>query len=426
MNRKTKGNQTLLTIVFIVVSLALVGGSYFVYRSRQQNMLAEQASTFTSVSVDRDQTKPDTDPVYNPEDMVAEFTDNRAETTALHYLYYVQSVDQTPTITIARNHSAQEAWSESIQERLSEVELEDSAVNSIDWSGMTSAEAVELYDESLTEADPQLVVIPTFVEEDFNAEISEEDHMANLQELYDTIRVDLPSALIVFANYPATSQDLAENEDLTTYNESSLNAIQEANYNVYDVNAAYLSSLESSEDVTLENSFTDEGFSEAANQLMADAFIGQIEETQIDATRGYDGDNQDASDLIAEIEAEEAEAAEAESLAAEEQASLDAEAESIAAEEQAALEAEEAAIAESIAAEEAAAAEAEAAAIAESESIEAEQSYLDDYYYSEAPSYYEDPANSETSVDDSSDSATEYGEGEANGSIIEEDSTEAE
>lgn len=413
MNRKSNRNQMVLTAVFIVISLVLVGGSYFVYRSRQQNMLADQASTFSSMSVDMNQTAPSTPEEYNAEDMVQAFTDNRGETTALHYLYYLQSVEQVPTISIARTQADQEAWTTTISDRLNEIGFDDTSVNSVDWTEITSADAVEQYSSNLTEANPQLLIIPTFVEEDYEAEISEEDHLANIEELFNTIRMDLPSALIVFAQYPASSQEMSEDEDYVTYNDNTLSAMQEAGYNVYDVNTAYSEARNNSESLNLENSFTDEGFSEEASQLMANTLMAQIEDTQINATDGYDGANEDVAEMQAELDAQ----AESESIAAEEQASLDAEAESIAAEEQASIDAENASIAESesIAAEESAAAE--AAYI--SESIAAEEAAAEeDYYYSEPEPDYGWSESSESSSESSSEAADTSQE-----SVIEEEST---
>lgn len=413
MNRKSNRNQMVLTAVFIVISLVLVGGSYFVYRSRQQNMLADQASTFSSMSVDMNQTAPSTPEEYNAEDMVQAFTDNRGETTALHYLYYLQSVEQVPTISIARTQADQEAWTTTISDRLNEIGFDDTSVNSVDWTEITSADAVEQYSSNLTEANPQLLIIPTFVEEDYEAEISEEDHLANIEELFNTIRMDLPSALIVFAQYPASSQEMSEDEDYVTYNDNTLSAMQEAGYNVYDVNTAYSEARNNSESLNLENSFTDEGFSEEASQLMANTLMAQIEDTQINATDGYDGANEDVAEMQAELDAQ----AESESIAAEEQASLDAEAESIAAEEQASIDAENASIAESesIAAEESAAAE--AAYI--SESIAAEEAVAEeDYYYSEPEPDYGWSESSESSSEPSSESTDTSQE-----SVIEEEST---
>ncbi|MGH2106825.1 adhesin [Aerococcus urinaeequi] len=413
MNRKSNRNQMVLTAVFIVISLVLVGGSYFVYRSRQQNMLADQASTFSSMSVDMNQTAPSTPEEYNAEDMVQAFTDNRGETTALHYLYYLQSVEQVPTISIARTQADQEAWTTTISDRLNEIGFDDTSVNSVDWTEITSADAVEQYSSNLTEANPQLLIIPTFVEEDYEAEISEEDHLANIEELFNTIRMDLPSALIVFAQYPASSQEMSEDEDYVTYNDNTLSAMQEAGYNVYDVNTAYSEARDNSESLNLENSFTDEGFSEEASQLMANTLMAQIEDTQIDATDGYDGANEDVAEMQAELDAQ----AESESIAAEEQASLDAEAESIAAEEQASIDAENASIAESesIAAEESAAAE--AAYI--SESIAAEEAAAEeDYYYSEPEPDYGWSESSESSSESSSEATDTSQE-----SVIEEEST---
>lgn len=412
MNRKSNRNQMILTAVFIVISLVLVGGSYFVYRSRQQNMLADQASTFSSMSVDMNQTAPSTPAEYDPEEMVKAFADNRGETTALHYLYYLQSVEQVPTISIARTQADQEAWTTTVSDRLKKIEFEETAVNSIDWADMTSADAVEQYSGSLTEANPQLVIIPTFVEEDYEAGISEEDHSANIEELFNTIRMDLPSALIVFAQYPASSQEMAEDEDYVTYNDNTLTAMQDAGYNVYDINTAYSEARDKSENLNLENSFTDEGFSEDASQLMANILMAQIEDTQINATDGYDGKNEDVKAMQAELDAQ----AESESIAAEEAAAAEAEAESIAAEEQASIDAENAAIAESesIAAEEAAAAE--AASI--SESIAAEEAAANDYYYSESESEYEWSAPAEeSSSSESVDSPSE--------SVIDDESSEA-
>lgn len=413
MNRKSNRNQMVLTAVFIVISLVLVGGSYFVYRSRQQNMLADQASTFSSMSVDMNQTAPSTPEEYNAEDMVQAFTDNRGETTALHYLYYLQSVEQVPTISIARTQADQEAWTTTISDRLNEIGFDDTSVNSVDWTEITSADAVEQYSSNLTEANPQLLIIPTFVEEDYEAEISEEDHLANIEELFNTIRMDLPSALIVFAQYPASSQEMSEDEDYVTYNDNTLSAMQEAGYNVYDVNTAYSEARDNSESLNLENSFTDEGFSEEASQLMANTLMAQIEDTQINATDGYDGANEDVAEMQAELDAQ----AESESIAAEEQASLDAEAESIAAEEQASIDAENASIAESesIAAEESAAAE--AAYI--SESIAAEEAAAEeDYYYSEPEPDYGWSESSESSSESSSEATDTSQE-----SVIEEEST---
>lgn len=413
MNRKSNRNQMVLTAVFIVISLVLVGGSYFVYRSRQQNMLADQASTFSSMSVDMNQTAPSTPEEYNAEDMVQAFTDNRGETTALHYLYYLQSVEQVPTISIARTQADQEAWTTTISDRLNEIGFDDTSVNSVDWTEITSADAVEQYSSNLTEANPQLLIIPTFVEEDYEAEISEEDHLANIEELFNTIRMDLPSALIVFAQYPASSQEMSEDEDYVTYNDNTLSAMQEAGYNVYDVNTAYSEARDNSESLNLENSFTDEGFSEEASQLMANTLMAQIEDTQINATDGYDGANEDVAEMQAELDAQ----AESESIAAEEQASLDAEAESIAAEEQASIDAENASIAESesIAAEESAAAE--AAYI--SESIAAEEAAAEeDYYYSEPEPDYGLSESSESSSESSSEATDTSQE-----SVIEEEST---
>lgn len=413
MNRKSNRNQMVLTAVFIVISLVLVGGSYFVYRSRQQNMLADQASTFSSMSVDMNQTAPSTPEEYNAEDMVQAFTDNRGETTALHYLYYLQSVEQVPTISIARTQADQEAWTTTISDRLNEIGFDDTSVNSVDWTEITSADAVEQYSSNLTEANPQLLIIPTFVEEDYEAEISEEDHLANIEELFNTIRMDLPSALIVFAQYPASSQEMSEDEDYVTYNDNTLSAMQEAGYNVYDVNTAYSEARDNSESLNLENSFTDEGFSEEASQLMANTLMAQIEDTQIDATDGYDGANEDVAEMQAELDAQ----AESESIAAEEQASLDAEAESIAAEEQASIDAENASIAESesIAAEESAAAE--AAYISESIASE-EAAAEEDYYYSEPEPDYGWSESSESSSESSSEAADTSQE-----SVIEEEST---
>lgn len=413
MNRKSNRNQMVLTAVFIVISLVLVGGSYFVYRSRQQNMLADQASTFSSMSVDMNQTAPSTPEEYNAEDMVQAFTDNRGETTALHYLYYLQSVEQVPTISIARTQADQEAWTTTISDRLNEIGFDETSVNSVDWTEITSADAVEQYSSNLTEANPQLLIIPTFVEEDYEAEISEEDHLANIEELFNTIRMDLPSALIVFAQYPASSQEMSEDEDYVTYNDNTLSAMQEAGYNVYDVNTAYSEARDNSESLNLENSFTDEGFSEEASQLMANTLMAQIEDTQINATDGYDGANEDVAEMQAELDAQ----AESESIAAEEQASLDAEAESIAAEEQASIDAENASIAESesIAAEESAAAE--AAYI--SESIAAEEAAAEeDYYYSEPEPDYGWSESSESSTESSSEATDTSQE-----SVIEEEST---
>lgn len=413
MNRKSNRNQMVLTAVFIVISLVLVGGSYFVYRSRQQNMLADQASTFSSMSVDMNQTAPSIPEEYNAEDMVQAFTDNRGETTALHYLYYLQSVEQVPTISIARTQADQEAWTTTISDRLNEIGFDDTSVNSVDWTEITSADAVEQYSSNLTEANPQLLIIPTFVEEDYEAEISEEDHLANIEELFNTIRMDLPSALIVFAQYPASSQEMSEDEDYVTYNDNTLSAMQEAGYNVYDVNTAYSEARDNSESLNLENSFTDEGFSEEASQLMANTLMAQIEDTQINATDGYDGANEDVAEMQAELDAQ----AESESIAAEEQASLDAEAESIAAEEQASIDAENASIAESesIAAEESAAAE--AAYI--SESIAAEEAAAEeDYYYSEPEPDYGLSESSESSSESSSEATDTSQE-----SVIEEEST---
>ena len=413
MNRKSNRNQMVLTAVFIVISLVLVGGSYFVYRSRQQNMLTDQASTFSSMSVDMNQTAPSIPEEYNAEDMVQAFTDNRGETTALHYLYYLQSVEQVPTISIARTQADQEAWTTTISDRLNEIGFDDTSVNSVDWTEITSADAVEQYSSNLTEANPQLLIIPTFVEEDYEAEISEEDHLANIEELFNTIRMDLPSALIVFAQYPASSQEMSEDEDYVTYNDNTLSAMQEAGYNVYDVNTAYSEARDNSESLNLENSFTDEGFSEEASQLMANTLMAQIEDTQINATDGYDGANEDVAEMQAELDAQ----AESESIAAEEQASLDAEAESIAAEEQASIDAENASIAESesIAAEESAAAE--AAYI--SESIAAEEAAAEeDYYYSEPEPDYGWSESSESSSESSSEAADTSQE-----SVIEEEST---
>ena len=413
MNRKSNRNQMVLTAVFIVISLVLVGGSYFVYRSRQQNMLADQASTFSSMSVDMNQTAPSTPEEYNAEDMVQAFTDNRGETTALHYLYYLQSVEQVPTISIARTQADQEAWTTTISDRLNEIGFDETSVNSVDWTEITSADAVEQYSSNLTEANPQLLIIPTFVEEDYEAEISEEDHLANIEELFNTIRMDLPSALIVFAQYPASSQEMSEDEDYEAYNDNTLSAMQEAGYNVYDVNTAYSEARDNSESLNLENSFTDEGFSEEASQLMANTLMAQIEDTQINATDGYDGANEDVAEMQAELDAQ----AESESIAAEEQASLDAEAESIAAEEQASIDAENASIAESesIAAEESAAAE--AAYI--SESIAAEEAAAEeDYYYSEPEPDYGWSESSESSTESSSEATDTSQE-----SVIEEEST---
>lgn len=414
MNRKSNRNQMILTAVFIVISLVLVGGSYFVYRSRQQNMLADQASTFSSMSVDMNQTAPSTPEEYNAEEMVQAFTDNRGETTALHYLYYLQSVEQVPTISIARTQADQEAWIPTITDRLNEIGFDEANVNSVDWTEITSADAVDQHSSNLTEANPQLVIIPTFVEEDYEAEISEEDHLANIEELFNTIRMDLPSALIVFAQYPASNQEMAEDEDYVTYNDNTLSAMQEAGYNVYDVNTAYGKARDNSESLNLENSFTDEGFSEEASQLMATTLMAQIEDTQINATDGYDGANEDVAEMKAEIDAQ----AESESIAAEEQASLEAEAESIAAEEQASIDAENASIAESesIAAEESAAAE--AAYI--SESIAAEEAAAEeDYYY-----YYSEPApDYGSSESNASSSASSEPTDTSRESVIEEDST---
>ena len=413
MNRKSNRNQMVLTAVFIVISLVLVGGSYFVYRSRQQNMLTDQASTFSSMSVDMNQTAPSTPEEYNVEDMVQAFTDNRGETTALHYLYYLQSVEQVPTISIARTQADQEAWTTTISDRLNEIGFDETSVNSVDWTEITSADAIEQYSSNLTEANPQLLIIPTFVEEDYEAEISEEDHLANIEELFNTIRMDLPSALIVFAQYPASSQEMSEDEDYVTYNDNTLSAMQEAGYNVYDVNTAYSEARDNSESLNLENSFTDEGFSEEASQLMANTLMAQIEDTQINATDGYDGANEDVAEMQAELDAQ----AESESIAAEEQASLDAEAESIAAEEQASIDAENASIAESesIAAEESAAAE--AAYI--SESIAAEEAAAEeDYYYSEPEPDYGWSESSESSTESSSEATDTSQE-----SVIEEEST---
>lgn len=413
MNRKSNRNQMVLTAVFIVISLVLVGGSYFVYRSRQQNMLADQASTFSSMSVDMNQTAPSTPEEYNAEDMVQAFTDNRGETTALHYLYYLQSVEQVPTISIARTQADQETWTTTISDRLNEIGFDDTSVNSVDWTEITSADAVEQYSSNLTEANPQLLIIPTFVEEDYEAEISEEDHLANIEELFNTIRMDLPSALIVFAQYPASSQEMSEDEDYITYNDNTLSAMQEAGYNVYDVNTAYSEARDNSESLNLEKSFTDEGFSEEASQLMANTLMAQIEDTQINATDGYDGANEDVAEMQAELDAQ----AESESIAAEEQASLDAEAESIAAEEQASIDAENASIAESesIAAEESAAAE--AAYISESTAAE-EAVAEEDYYYSEPEPDYGWSESSESSSESSSEAADTSQE-----SVIEEGST---
>lgn len=413
MNRKSNRNQMVLTAVFIVISLVLVGGSYFVYRSRQQNMLADQASTFSSMSVDMNQTAPSTPEEYNAEDMVQAFTDNRGETTALHYLYYLQSVEQVPTISIARTQADQEAWTTTISDRLNEIGFDETSVNSVDWTEITSADAVEQYSSNLTEANPQLLIVPTFVEEDYEAEISEEDHLANIEELFNTIRMDLPSALIVFAQYPASSQEMSEDEDYVTYNDNTLSAMQEAGYNVYDVNTAYSEARNNSESLNLENSFTDEGFSEEASQLMANTVMAQIEDTQINATDGYDGANEDVAEMQAELDAQ----AESESIAAEEQASLDAEAESIAAEEQASIDAENASIAESesIAAEESAAAE--AAYISESIASE-EAAAEEDYYYSEPEPDYGWSESSESSSESSSEAADTSQE-----SVIEEEST---
>lgn len=413
MNRKSNRNQMILTAVFIVISLVLVGGSYFVYRSRQRNMLADQASTFSSMSVDMNQTAPSTPEEYNVEDMVQAFTDNRGETTALHYLYYLQSVEQVPTISIARTQADQEAWTTTISDRLNEIGFDDTSVNSVDWTEITSTDAVEQYSSNLTEANPQLLIIPTFVEEDYAAEISEEDHLANIEELFNTIRMDLPSALIVFAQYPASSQEMSEDEDYVTYNDNTLSAMQEAGYNVYDVNTAYSEARDNSESLNLENSFTDEGFSEEASQLMGNTLMAQIEDTQINATDGYDGANEDVAEMQAELDAQ----AESESIAAEEQASLDAEAESIAAEEQASIDAENASIAESesIAAEESAAAE--AAYI--SESIAGEEAAAEeDYYYSEPEPDYGWSESSESSSESSSEATDTSQE-----SVIEEEST---
>lgn len=412
MNRKSNKNQMVLTAVFIVISLVLVGGSYFVYRSRQRNMLADQASTFSSMSVDMNQTAPSTPEEYNAEDMVQAFTDNRGETTALHYLYYLQSVEQVPTISIARTQADQEAWTTTINDRLNEIGFDQANVNSVDWTEITSADAVEQYSGNLTEANPQLLIIPTFVEEDYEAEISEEDHLANIEELFNTIRMDLPSALIVFAQYPASSQEMYEDEDYVTYNDNALSAMQEAGYNVYDVNTAYSEARDNSESLNLENSFTDEGFSEEASQLMADTLMAQIEDTQINATDGYDGANEDVAEMQAALDAQ----AESESIAAEEQASLDAEAESIAAEVQASIDAENASIAESasIAAEEAAAAE--AAYI--SESIAAEEAAAQVEYYSSElePDYsWSDSRETSNASSESTDTPQE--------SVIEEEPT---
>ncbi|MEC1387456.1 adhesin [Aerococcus viridans] len=412
MNRKSNRNQMILTAVFIVISLVLVGGSYFVYRSRQRNMLADQASTFSSMSVDMNQTAPSTPEEYNAEDMVQAFTDNRGETTALHYLYYLQSVEQVPTISIARTQADQEAWTTTINDRLNEIGFEEASVHSVDWTEINSADAVEQYSGNLTEANPQLVIIPTFAEEDYEAEISEEDHLANIEELFNTIRMDLPSALIVFAQYPASSQEMSEDEDYVTYNDNTLSAMQEAGYNVYDVNTAYSEARDNSESLNLENSFTDEGFSQEASQLMADTLMAQIEDTQINATDGYDGANEDVAEMQAELDAQ----AESASIAAEEQASLDAEAESIAAEEQASIDAENASIAESasIAAEESAAAE--AAYI--SESIAAEEAAAQvDYYSSEPePDYsWSDSRETSNASSESTDTSQE--------SVIEEEPT---
>lgn len=413
MNRKSNRNQMVLTAVFIVISLVLVGGSYFVYRSRQQNMLADQASTFSSMSVDMNQTAPSTPEEYNAEDMVQAFTDNRGETTALHYLYYLQSVEQVPTISIARTQANQEAWATTITDRLNEIGFDEANINSVDWTKITSADAVEQYSGNLTEANPQLLIIPTFVEEDYEAGISEEDHLANIEELFNTIRMDLPSALIVFAQYPASSQEMSEDEDYVTFNDNTLSAMQEAGYNVYDVNTAYSEARDNSESLKLENSFTDEGFSEEASQLMANTLMAQIEDTQINATDGYDGANEDVAEMQAELDAQ----AESESIAAEEQASLDAEAESIAAEEQASIDAENASIAESesIAAEESAAAE--AAYI--SESIAAEEAAAEeDYYYSEPEPDYGWSESGESSSESSSEATDTSQE-----SVIEEEPT---
>lgn len=366
MDRKANRKQMLLTIVFIVISLVLVGGSYLVYRSRQQNMLAEQASTFSSVSVNFD-TSSNSITDYDPETLVAAFNENRAETTALSYLFYVQNQEQTPTITLARNQAGQEAWTETIASRLKEVGLTESTVNGVDWTGLTSADMIAQYSGSLTEGDPQLIVIPSFVEEDFKAGISAEDHKANLEELYNTIRLDLPSALIVFAAYPPLDQPLEENDDYASYRQTSKDAINDLGYNFFDIHTAYTSDRDKSEEVTLENSYTEDGFTDEANELMLNVLTRHIEKATIDAANGYNGENKDVQELQAAIDA----SSESESIAAEEQASLDAESESIAAEEQASLEAEAAAA--SIAAEEQASIDAENAAIAESESIAAEE-----------------------------------------------------
>ncbi|RPA57607.1 SGNH/GDSL hydrolase family protein [Aerococcus agrisoli] len=407
MDRKANRNQMLLTIVFIVISLVLVGGSYFVYRSRQQDMLAEQASTFSSVSVNFD-TNSSSTVDYDPATLVAAFNENRAETTALSYLFYVQDQEQTPTITFARNQAGQEAWTETIKTRLTEFGLTEPTVNSVDWTGLTTEDIIAQYSGSITDGDPQLIVLPSFVEEDFNAGISAEDHKANLEELYNLVRLDLPSALIVFAAYPPLDQALEENDDYADYRQTSQDGINDLGYNFFDIHTAYASDRDKSEDVTLENSYTEDGFSDDANDLIVNVVTRHIEKATIDATNGYNGENKDVQELQAALDAE----SESESIAAEEQASLDAESESIAAEEQASLDAE--AEAASIAAEEQASIDAENAAIAESESIAAEEAAAAESYYYESSteveySYTPEPESStteETIVEEEASSST--------------------
>ena len=292
--REFNKKSLLAMLATVVVGFIIIGGSYVIGQRREEARLAEETALFQEHNQGDQKTDQTASQSGSLDQAVADFEQNRENTTAAKYLAYVnREADQVGVLAVdSLNQTAD--WLETAVAGLKDKGFDQLAVNKLNYSGMSTADLLASdYAQQVADSQGQLILVPLNLAAEAQAGIDEAGSKANIERIYRQLRLAKPEALPIFVISPSLNND----EDSDAYKDKIAKILDDLNYNYYDMWADFKDQL-AADDLNLEDLYSEGG--QLTNQgadLWSQLLTTELSETTIDAQHGFKGKNDDLDQL---------------------------------------------------------------------------------------------------------------------------------
>lgn len=300
MNLRNKKKVYWFIMAFIV-SLLLVMGSYFIGSSKQKAKLAEQSTHYDSMYAVNVSDSTSNDLIsLNPDNLVADYSRDRKNTTAAAYLSFVASEDETPVVTSLVTVAALAPGNENGVEKLAEQGLTDVKYKQMNFFGQTMNQLVKSDVAAQVEKNkPSLLLINLPTQNDYKAGTKIKDFTTDLDDLYANIRKASPETLIVFLIMPGSTEEIFEDDKYSEFVKATEAHLSDKSYNLFNLKQDFGKKAAS------DTIFDEKGsWTEAGLQILASEVNAALTHTSINASNGFMGENADIKESSAEESSE--------------------------------------------------------------------------------------------------------------------------